>query len=342
MLLFLRFHFAKPKYINGDKIRLTATVLKDPIIYDNYQYIKVANLSFYLPNFPEVYYGDKIVVEGFVKNGKLENPKLINVKKSGFAIYSFRNKIIDFYKSVLPEPAAGLMAGIVLGSKGALTNEFWESVKKVGVAHVVVASGTNVTFVASFLISFLTIFLPRKKMIPIAIFGLLLYLFISGFEAPLIRATLMTVSLFIAQEHGRVVSSWYILTITVYIMLLINPLWVSDLGFIMSFVSTASLMLFEKPISSKLRFLPSLLKSSLSTTLAAQVGITPILFVTFGQFNILSPLVNSLILWTIPIIMVSGALVALIFSFVPFVATLLLWLSYPFVLWFLGVVSLFS
>ena len=42
-------------------------------------------------------------------------------------------------------------------------------------------------------------------------------------------------------------------------------------------------------------------------SLAAQIGMIPILFVTFGQFNIWSPVVSVLTLWTIPYIMILGS-----------------------------------
>src|SRR4030067_1053639 len=82
-------------------------------------------------------------------------------------VYKDGNKVritvISFYQKVLPEPYAGLIAGITLGSKGGLTDDFWEKVRITGVAHVVVASGMNVAFVASFLFGIASVFLPRRK-----------------------------------------------------------------------------------------------------------------------------------------------------------------------------------
>jgi hypothetical protein len=66
-------------------------------------------------------------------------------------------------------------------------------------------------------------------------------------------------------------------------------------------------MLFEKRLRKALKFTPEVLKEGLSTSFAAQIGVAPILFVTFGQFNILFPLINALVLWTIPYIMILGS-----------------------------------
>ena len=89
-------------------------------------------------------------------------------------------------------------------------------------------------------------------------------------------------------------------------MLLINPGWISDLGFILSFAATLSLILFESKVRRYVRFMPSLIKEGFSTSFAAQILIAPILFFTFGQFNILSPFINALVLWTIPYITIIG------------------------------------
>ena len=342
LIISLRYYSSRPDYKNGDKVRITSSVLSDPIKYPTSQYIKIAGLKVYLPLFPEISYGDKVVVEGVVNNGKLEKPKLKIEGKGKTPLSNIRNSIISFYQNVLPEPMGGLLGGIVIGAKGALSSDFYNRTKSVGVAHVVVASGTNVTFVVSFLFGVLSLILPRRKAIVFVILGIILYLFISGFDAPLIRAAIMASILFLSQETGRLVNAWRILVLTAGLMLLYNPEWLTDIGFILSFVSTMSLMLFERRIRNRLKRVPEILKEGLSTSLAAQIGVAPILFVTFGQFNIWSPLINALILWTVPILMVLGALGGVIGLMAPFAGKLILWLSYPLLWWFVRVVEIFS
>ncbi len=342
ILVICRYFLEKPVYKNGDFIRITATVMSDPIDYERSQFIRLAELKIYLPLFPEVNYGDKIVVDGVVRDDTLDQPKLVEIKEEVGPLSRVRKKIINFYEESLPLNYAGLVSGITLGSKGGLSNEFWEKVKYVGVAHVVVASGTNVTFVISFLVNFLSLFLIRRKMIPLVILGILLYLLLSGLEAPLIRASIMASIVFLAQETGRVSSSMHALFLSGLVMLLINPSWIGDIGFILSFVATASLILFEKKIREKLKRIPEFIKESFSTTLAAQVGVTPILFVTFGGFNILSPLVNVLVLWTIPIIMIFGMFAGVVGSVFPLLGKIILYICYPVLWWFIEVVEVFS
>ena len=122
LIIIFRYFTTRPIYKNGDNIRITSSVLSDPIKYSTIPVFKIAGLKIYLPLFPEISYGDKIIVEGIVNDGKLENPKLsLEWGKDKTFLSGVRNSIISFYQKVLPEPMAGLLAGIVIGAKGALS-----------------------------------------------------------------------------------------------------------------------------------------------------------------------------------------------------------------------------
>jgi len=340
-LVFFRYFSAQPHYSNGQRLRITARVLEEPVQYGYSQSLSLRGLKIYLPLFPEISYGDKIVVEGEVQKGELINPKLIAVGENQNFLLKLRLRLITFYRIVLPEPHASLVAGITLGSKSEIPTDFWQTLKNTGVAHVLVASGMNVTLLAGFLVSLLTAFWPRRKALPLVLVATWLYSLMTGFDAPIIRAAIMASLTFTAQFLGKLASAWRVLVITALMMLLIKPLWLTDLGFILSFVATASLLLFEKSIRERLPALPKVLREGFSTSLAAQIGVTPILFVTFGQFNILSPLVNALVLWTVPLIMVTAGVGGFVGLVAPALGKLVLYLSYPLTWWFIKIVSIF-
>lgn len=340
LLIFLRFYSTRPVFKDGDFVRITSKVYSEPIIYDRQQYLKLQGLKVYLPKYPEVSYGDTIIVTGQVDQGKLVSPKLIEVGGRKNTLYNFRQKLISFYKSSLPEPYASLVAGTVIGSKN-MPQSFWEKLKATGTAHIVVASGTNVTMTISFLISLLTVFFKRKTSIWITVTGILGYVVISGFDAPIIRAGIMGGLLLLSQEKGRVASTWRILIYSAIIMLLIKPVWITDLGFILSFVATISLMLMHKKIDVRIKIIPAVFREGLSTSIAAQIGVAPIIFVTFGQFNILSPIINALILWTIPYIMIFGAVAGVVGLTVPVLGRIILYVIFPLLWYFEKILSIF-
>lgn len=341
LLIIFRYSSSIPDFKNGDSIKINTKILTEPIQYSNKQYINLYGLKTYLNKYPEITYGDRVTITGTVNDKKLQNPKIekLETDKRG-VLLDFRLKIIEFYKKSLPEPYASLVAGIVIGSKN-MPESFWQKLKDSGTAHVVVASGTNVTMTASFLIGILTYFFKRKYVIWLTLAGIFGYVVISGFDAPIVRAGIMGSILLLGQSGGRIVNTWRILIYSALIMLLIKPVWLTDLGFILSFVATMSLMLFQKTIDSRLKIIPAAFREGLSTSLAAQIGVAPIIFVTFGQFNILSPVINALILWTIPYIMIAGALAGVLGLFAPLVGRLILFVIFPLLWYFEKIVSIF-
>jgi len=340
--LVLRIIFSKPEYLEGKKIRITSVVREEPIKYSYFQKISLKGLKVYLPKYPEITYGDKVVVEGVVKEGKLEKAVLVKLEESQGILIKFREKILEFYQRFLPEPHASLIAGITLGVRGEIPDNFWQGLVNSGLAHVVVASGSNVSLVAGFIVGILTIFVSRRRAIPLLLVSIWLYAGLAGMDAPIIRAAIMGSIAFTAQEVGRLISAWRALLTSALVMLIVKPEWINDLGFLLSFVATACLLLFQGKMNKFLKRVPTIFREGLSTSLAAQIGVTPILFVTFGQFNILSPIANALVLWTVPIIMVVGGISGLIGLIFPLAGRALLYLIYPLTSWFVFIVNLFD
>lgn len=340
--IIIKYFLSLPKYKDGDLVRIRGVVFSEPVIYSQKQYLKLSGLKVYLPLYPEVFYGDSLVIEGQVKEKRLVNPKLISLTQDKQSVLpQIRNKIIIFYKSSLPEPYSSLISGMVLGSKN-MPSQFWNQLRNTGTAHMVVASGTNVALVSGFVLNLLVKFINRKLALFVSIFVVVVYMFFSGLDAPIIRASIMAIFTFIGQLNGRVIDSWRNLILSGLLMLLINPNWITDLGFILSFVATLSLMVFQKPIDNKFKFLPLGVRESLSTSLAAQVGVLPIMYLTFGQFNLLSPLINLLVNWVVSPVMVIGIVAGIVGLIVAQVGSLILLVSLPLVYWFVKVVQFFG
>jgi len=342
VLIIIRFETSIPKYPQGKMVRVTGKVLQEPNYFGDTQGIDLWGLKVYLPLYPKIYYGDEVVVEGLVDGKKIKGAKLVTVKESGNFLFSLRKKIISFYQKSLPPKAFGLVSGMVLGSKEGITSSFWGELKNSGTAHVVVASGMNIAFIGGFLLESLLLFLGRKKAVFVTVLGIWIYSFMAGFEAPIIRAAIMGTVLFGAQGIGRENQALRSLIICAILMLLIKPQWLVDLGFLLSFAATTSLMLFGNKLEKFLKFVPRLFREGLSTSLAAQIGVFPILYYAFGSFNPLSPLINAAILWVVAPVTILGMVSGIISLFVPQIARLILFVSYPLIWWFIKVVEVFA
>ncbi|MFH0859443.1 MAG: ComEC/Rec2 family competence protein, partial [Patescibacteria group bacterium] len=103
------------------------------------------------------------------------------------------------------------------------------------------------------------------------------------------------------------------------IMLFFNPLLLTkDVGFQLSFLAIMGLIFLQSKLSDAFKIVPDWfqLRCNLSSTLAAQIFVLPILIYNFGQISLLSPITNILILPFLPIITILGfiSMLAAIFS----------------------------
>jgi len=348
LIIGIRYQTSRPRFVSGDRVKITAQVKSEPINYYNSQYLKLAGLKVYLPLYPTVAYGDRVVVEGVVDADKLTGPILKEVIEPKTVIYKTRSKLLEVYKKALPSDESALVAGVTIGSKSGVSSEFWESLKRSGTAHVVVASGMNVTLIAGFLLALCLSFIKRKYAIAVVLSGIWTYALLCGFDAPIVRAAIMGSIGFFAQLTGRLNQTIRAVVISAFIMLSFVPDWITDTGFILSFCATLSLVVFTKKIGEivekvkVLRKMPKLLKESLITTVSAQIGVIPVLYLTFGSFNPLSVAANVLTLWTIPIITIAGFIGGFLgLLFFPFGKAVLL-LIYPLAKYFTYIVGFFG
>jgi competence protein ComEC len=340
--ILFRYITTQKNITDGTKIRIADRVSNDPIRYDYNQRILLANYKIYLPAFPEVNYGDEIIVEGNVDGDELTNPVLIEIKQSSALLYKLRKRLLSFYQQNLPEPHAALVAGLVLGSKSSIPSGFWDDLKLTGTAHVVVASGMNASLIAGFLMSVLLLIVPRRRAVLLAIAGIWVYAALIGFEAPIVRASVMVSLAFLATVLGRIQEGIKTLFYSAGLMLMVKPLWIFDVGFILSFSATLSLMLFEKQVNRRLKFVPGVFREGLSTSLAAQVLVAPILFVSFGQLSLMSPITNALVLWIVPIVTYIGMIAGLMSLVWWDLARFILMLAYPLTIWFVKMVEMLA
>lgn len=200
---------------------------------------------------------------------------------------------------LLPEPQAGLLAGILFGTRETLGLELTDAFLKTGTIHLVALSGQNVSIVAAFTALLLTLVVSRRIASLLTILMLALYLWFVGPSPSLVRAVIMGSLSMVAVVFGRQNMSLLTLALAVVSMLLLNPSWIGNIGFQLSVLATLGIILFggkEKRI----------ILSELRITLAAQLLTTPLIAFHFHRLSLIAPLANILIGWTMPYVMAFG------------------------------------
>lgn len=359
LVLILRifsFYSQRTDYRDGESIIFETNLSSEPKFSGNLQ-----NFSASLPNgeavfietigYPEYNYADRISIAGKLKvkalNGKptiisMNFPKISLVKSHEnyflAVIDSIRQKIINSFQSILPKDSSALLLGIVFGIKVDFSKTFLQNLKTVGVMHVIPTSGMNVTMVAGFLFYLFSAFLKRQWAIFLSIFGLIFYDFLAGFQSSIIRASIMAILAFSAQILGKQKDAIYILFLTGFVMLFWQPNFLTDVGFQLSFVSTLGILLIPRLI----KRWENWFSADLITTLSAQIATLPILVTSFGVYSVWSVVVNALVLWTVPILMILGGFAAIAaFVFEP-LAHFILYLCLPFLIYFQLIANFFA
>lgn len=332
------FGFKEIGKYEGREVLIKDRVLSEPVLYEKIQTFNLKGFKIYTERFPQINYGDYVEVQGIVSDRKIKDAKVNKIVNSNNLLFVFRNNLLNVYKKSLPNPHSALVSGVTIGSKSQIDSEFYEDLKKSGTLHVVVASGMNVTLVAGFLMTLFVSLVSRKVAVIVSLVGIWVYALISGFDSPIVRASIMGSIAFSAQALGREYFARWALFVTCIIMILINPLIVLDWGFILSVSATASLMLFYTPLDSlislKLKLIPNILKEDFTTSLAAQVLVAPLLFLFFKNINLFSPFINAIVLWTIPPITILGIIGGILGVIYFPLGKLFLLFVYPFTLWF--------
>ena len=113
-------------------------------------------------------------------------------------IYSF-SSVIDQY---LHEPYASLLNGIIFGLKPKTSSDFYFKLKAVGLLHIVVLSGMNLTLLSGVISSVLKN-LGRKTASLITILGIIIFINFVGPQAPIVRAGFMAILTHVAIIYGE-------------------------------------------------------------------------------------------------------------------------------------------
>lgn len=364
LIRFAVYYKTRPTYKEGQRIELTITLLQEPIQTKNGQKILEDGLTIFLP-FSDFHYGDTLKITGFIQESKrtqistgnktvikqnlfVKNPEVRFVKRVESPILSvlhfIRQKTRDTFSFYLNQQESSLLLGIVFGFKETFSNDFKNALKTAGVLHVIAASGMNVSMVGGFL-ALLFSRLPIRRQIGliVTVGTLFFYALLSGFEPSIVRATLMGSFAYGALLLGRQNSSYLNLLFTSFIMLLVSPVTLFDLGFELSFLSTLGILSLKPTFDTHFRVLRNIFVfDDFATTLSAQLATLPLVLSVFGSYSPISILVNLLVLWTIPLLMVLGMFASLIAFLAPYISGVFLYLSYPLLFFFEKIVVFFS
>lgn len=363
------------------KISMTALVVDEPDVREDNTRIVIRfddidskdKTILTINHFPEFQYGDRIKVIGilqkpknFSSEGEREFDYVSYLKKDNIKYQMFyprveyistgngnfikeklfviKNTFLKNVKKVIPEPHASLLGGLVVGAKESLGKELQEDFRKVGLIHIIVLSGYNLTIVADSIMKFFS-FLSIRFATLFGAVGIILFAIMTGASATIVRASVMALLVMLARSTGRISDMTRILFLAGFFMLMHNPnILVFDPSFQLSFMATFGLITLSSKLEKYFYFLPTKfqLRETMTTTIATQIFVLPLLLYMMGDFSIVAILVNLLVLVFIPMTMLFGFLTGII-GFVSLIVSLpFAYLTYGLLVYELKIVDIFA
>ncbi len=357
----------------GQKVSFEATISQEPDVRDTSTHYIVGPadskslILLVADRYPELQYGTRIKVSGklllpenftndngtefdyisYLSKDKIHfviyypsiekmgsNPRANSGQAIISSLYYLKKYFVEKIGNVVPEPNSSFLAGLIFGAKQSLGQTLLDDFQKVGLIHIVVLSGENLTIVAAGVLSLTSYFGRRKFGLIASALGILIFSAMVGFTTTVLRAAIMALIAIMAKFLGRPNDALRALFVAGFLMIAWNPLVIFyDPSFQLSFMAALGLIIWSPIIDSlvvkKFNFIPSKfgLREIISATFAVQIFILPLLIRMSGTFSLISFIANLIVLPIIPTVMLFGFLTGLV-GMIPTQVGLLL--SWPF------------
>jgi competence protein ComEC len=186
---------------------------------------------------------------------------------------------------LFPAKESGLLLGLALGDASRLDPGMMRDFQGSGLGHLLVVSGENVAMVLAPVIGLASLVrLTRWPRFGLGVGTVAFFVVMTGAEPSVMRAGVMATIALVGLLIGRPRATGSVLAAAVLLLLILDPWLVWSIGFQLSVTATAGMVALASPIGERLRrFLPAPVALAAGTTLAAQLGVTPLLLFHFHE-----------------------------------------------------------
>lgn len=187
-----------------------------------------------------------------------------------------------------------------------------------GLIHILSISGSHIALLLALVYGLGRLIKLRKRTcLILGIIVACIYCGIVGGDAPVLRATMMSILMCIAYIKGRLYQAKQALCICAILCLIYDPFSLFDVSFQLSFGATYGLLIWGKVLYERIQWLPRWLKMPLVLCVSAQLLILPLQLYYFHYISIASLLAACIVapLLDISIVLIFvSTLVSYVFS----------------------------
>jgi competence protein ComEC len=183
--------------------------------------------------------------------------------------------------TALPGPGAELLPGLAIGDVSAVAPALAQTMKDSSLTHLTAVSGANCAVIVGLVLALsAAIGLRRPGRAVAALAALGAFVVLVTPQPSVRRAAVMAAVLILSTASGRPARGLPALSLAVIVLLAGDPWLARDLGFALSVLATAGLLVLAPPVAERLsRRMPRRLAEALAIPVAAQVACQPVLLV---------------------------------------------------------------
>lgn len=233
---------------------------------------------------------------------KAQNIKLIKENKD--IKYNIKNKII---KHIEKYKTSSYLKTFLLGDNNEIEGNIKTTYQSNGVSHLFAVSGMHLSLFANILLFILKKLNEYIKYIIIIIF-FIFFAFLTNYSPSILRALILYILLTLNKTLNLNIKAIYLLIIDLIILILYNPFYIYNTGFIFSFAISTSLILSSNIINNYKNYISKLFITSLISFITS----IPILINNFHEINIITPLINLIFVPFVSFIIFPLSIIAII------------------------------
>lgn len=234
-------------------------------------------------------YDYKIYPEKKIVTGQHKIPILSN-------IYQLKEDIKTVYDTVLPQQKSSILKAMITGDKDDIDAITEQRYTTAGITHILAISGLHVSIISMYLFYGLEKLLKwnKRKSSIVVLFCLIFYLFFSGFSPSSVRAVIMIGIGLIGNLIYYEADSLNNVALAAICILLVQPLYLWDIGFQLSFITITGILLGANML--KNNPLPTYIKNSFGICTIASAVSFPITAYHFYSVSLVGIFVNVVVL----------------------------------------------
>ncbi len=208
-----------------------------------------------------------------------------------FAVTSrVRTGLAAATEAVAPEEG-GLLKGVTIGDTDGISAQHLEQFRRSGLSHLVAVSGSNVAIVLAG-VAWAAARMSLYGRVAMCAAALALFVLVVGPDGSVLRAAAMGAIGLVALVVGRQAEPLHALGAALVVLMAVRPSSVFSLGLHLSVAATGGIILWASRLNRHMDYLPQLVSVPLSVTLAAQLGVLPLLAIVFGEVSMVAPASN--------------------------------------------------